>query len=155
MVIIAPNRYDGLPSLESKLNLQNLNQWLTQLEERKIDVFLPKFKLETDYQMKKTLKAMGMVRAFDKDGAQFYGMTTSDDPMQQLYIEFVIHKAFVEVNEKGTEAAAATGVGMAELTSYSNPFVPTFKADRPFLFLIRDRVTGSILFVGRLLNPNE
>jgi serine protease inhibitor len=161
MVIIVPNSYDGLSSIENRFTLQNLDQWLNQLVKRKVDVFLPKFKLETNYQMNKTLQAMGMVRAF-KDprkpgGAQFEGMTTSEDPMQQLYITQVIHKAFVEVNEKGTEAAAATGTTMAISAALPTtvPFIPTFKADRPFLFFIRDRVTGSVLFVGRILNPNE
>jgi serine protease inhibitor len=160
MVIIAPNSYNGLPSLEARFTLQNLDQWQTQLVKRKVHVFLPKFKLETDYRMKKTLQAMGMVRAFEDprkpDGAQFDGMTASADPMQQLYITQVMHKAFVEVNEKGTEAAAATGMTMVMSVRIpvTKPFVPTFRADRPFLFLIRDRVTGSILFVGRLLNPN-
>ena len=157
MVLLAPNQYDDLLSLEGRFTLKNLDQWLIQLEKRAVHVILPKFKLETEYQKDKTLKAMGMVRAFDPEGAQFNGMTASEDQKQSLFISKVIHKAYVEVNEKGTEAAAATGVlfgGPVSFGSMKLPFVPTFKADRPFVFLIRDRVIGSILFVGRLLKPN-
>jgi serine protease inhibitor len=102
---------------------------------------------------------MGMVGAFvdprKPNGARFGGMTTSTDPMQQLYITQVMHKAFVDVNEKGTEAAAATAVAMAMPLSapIAVPFTPTFKADRPFIYLIRDRRTGTILFLGRMTNP--
>ena len=103
-----------------------------------------------------------MVRAFKdprnpKTGAQFQGMTTSTDPMEQLYISKVFHKAFVEVNEKGTEAAAATAVAMFALCSLPRdvPFTPEFKADRPFVFLIREKSTGSVLFLGRMTQPAE
>ena len=117
MVVIAPNRYDGLPNIERKLTSQNIDYWLKKSEKRKVNVYLPKFKLDTYYQIKKTLQAMGMVRAFvdplKPKGARFSGMTTMFDPMQQLYINQVLHKAFVEVNEKGTEAAAATAISMA------------------------------------------
>jgi serine protease inhibitor len=105
---------------------------------------------------------MGMVRAFKDpraaDGAQFDGMSQSQDPAQKLYVSKVLHKAFVEVSEKGTEAAAATAVMMAMPTSArppSVPFTPTFKADRPFLFLVRDRQSGSVLFLGRMVNPRQ
>jgi len=160
MVIMAPKRHDGLASLESRLTLENLGQWLSRLEQRRVHVSLPKFELETQCNLKKTLQAMDMVRAFEipntPKGAQFSGMTSSDDPMQQLYISQVLHKTFVEVNEKGTEAAAATGlsvlVGSTNM-SKTVPFVPTFKADRPFVFLIRDRVTDTILFIGRFMVP--
>ncbi len=159
MVVIAPNKHDGLLRLESEISSDRVEKWLDQMQERKVQVFLPKFKLETGYDIKKTLQEMGMIRAFNEplrpDGAQFYGMTATDDPLQQLYITQVVHKAFVEVNEKGTEAAAATGAIMNVTMSMpaTVPFIPTFRADRPFIFLIRDRVTGSILFMGRMVNP--
>ena len=84
-------------------------------------------------------------------------MCASDDPRLRLYISKVLHKAFVEVNEKGTEAAAATAVMMmmARSAPITLPFIPTFKADRPFLFLIRDIKTGSVLFIGRMTNPKS
>ena len=116
--------------------------------------------METKYKLGDTLQKMGMVRAFKdprdpKTGAQFQGMTTSTDPMKQLYISGVFHKAFVEVNEKGTEAAAATAVVMYVPRSAPRdvPFIPEFKADRPFVFLIREKSTGSVLFLGRMMKP--
>jgi len=158
-VLIAPNSPDGLGAVEKKLTTENLAAWVGNLKKRKTHVFLPKFKLETKYEMNDTLKAMGMVRAFTDprmaNGADFTGMCASKDPRDRLYISKVIHKAFVEVNEKGTEAAAATAVIMMRTTSarMTVPFTPTFQADRPFLFVIRDKQTGSVLFMGRITNP--
>ena len=83
---------------------------------------LPKFKLETEYQMNDTLKTLGMARAFSPNEAQFDGMTSSQDSANRLYIGLVVHKAFVEVNEKGTEAAAATGVAMRSRDAYQRSF---------------------------------
>jgi len=161
MVVIAPNKPDGLTALEKTLTREALAAWIGKTQKRKTHVLLPRFKLETDYKMAETLQAMGMVRAFidpgrnPAKGADFSGMTTSTDPNDRLYISKVLHKAFVEVNEKGTEAAAVTAVMMAGATGMPTtvPFTPTFKADRPFLFLIRDRLTGTILFLGRVTNP--
>jgi serpin B len=167
MVVIAPNDPAGLSAIEEKLTPDNLTQWVGQLKKRKTNVYLPKFKMKTEYKLGDaeepgTLQKMGMVRAFKdprdpKTGAQFKGMTTSTDPMKQLYISGVFHKAFVEVNEKGTEAAAATGVGMASPASLPRdfPFTPEFKADRPFVYLIREKSTGSVLFLGRMTQPNN
>jgi len=161
MVLIAPNRPGGLAAIERTLDADRLAAWIGKLQKRKTHVFLPKFKMETDYKMKRTLQAMGMVRAFTDPrdpakGADFTGLCASGDPSQRLYISAVLHKAFLEVNEKGTEAAAATAV----VTRLGGgppagpvPFTPTFKADRPFLFLIRDVKTGSVLFVGRMMKP--
>ena len=165
MVVIAPNDPAGLSAIENKLTPENLNAWIGRLKKRDTHVYLPKFKMETDYKLGDTdepgtLQKMGMVRAFidpriPKTGAQFKGMTTSTDPMKQLYITKVFHKAFVEVNEKGTEAAAATAVVMAVPRSLPKdvPFIPEFKADRPFVFLIREKSTGSVLFLGRMMTP--
>ena len=161
MVLLAPNATDGLAAIEKKLSAANVAAWIAKLRKRKTHVLLPKFKLETDYKMKQTLQAMGMVRAFTDprmaNGAEFHGMCASEDPRLRLYITKVLHKAFVEVNEKGTEAAAATAVimSMALSTPLFTPYTPTFKADRPFVLLIRDVKTGSILFMGRMHNPAE
>lgn len=102
---------------------------------------------------------MGMIRAFkdprSKGGANFTGMSASKDPGLSLYITKVLHKAFVEVNEKGTEAAAATAVIMTVAGCpgpKTIPFVPTFRADRPFLLMIHHKPTGCILFMGRVVN---
>lgn len=167
MVVIAPNDPAGLPNLESKLTSANLTTWLGHLRQRYTHVYLPKFRLETAYtlgnggrQPSGTLPQMGMVRAFTdpripERGAQFDGMCASADPGYRLYITKVLHKAFLDVNEKGTEAAAATAVVMAVAVSaqITYPFIPAFKADRPFLYLIRDKSSGSILFLGRVMDP--
>ena len=111
--------------------------------------------------MKRTLQAMGMVQAFVDptlpEGAQFDGMCASSDPNLKLHISAVVHKAFVEVNEKGTEAAAATAVVMAvpACIPADFPFTPTFRADKPFLFAIRDIQTGTLLFLGRVVDPTK
>jgi serine protease inhibitor len=160
MVVIVPRSADGLAELEKGLTAAKVQTWVGKMQKRAVNVFLPKFKVETKYDMGKALKAMGMVRAFkdprDADGAQFDGMSESEDPLQKLYISKVLHKAFVEVNEKGTEAAAATAVIMAvplAAPPMDVPFTPTFRADRPFVFLIRDVKTGGVLFLGRVTNP--
>ena len=161
MVVLLPTEAGGLEDLEKRLTSAALDQWIGQLKKRKVNVLLPKFKAETEYKLNDTLKSMGMVRAFvdpfrdPKNGAQFDGMSHATNPMDKLYISFVQHKAFVEVNEKGTEAAAATAVGMGVALSMPRdwPFIPTFKADHPFIYLIRDVQSGSVLFLGRLLTP--
>jgi serine protease inhibitor len=161
MVFLVPRSADGLAALEKNLTAANVQTWIGKLQQRAVHVHVPRFKLETKYALEKLLKAMGMVRAFEDprspDGAQFDGMSASSDPNQKLYISKVLHKAFVEVNEKGTEAAAATAVLMLAKSAapVTVPFTPTFKADRPFVFLIRDRKTGSILFLGRTTNPRQ
>jgi len=103
--------------------------------------------------MNSTLQAMGMESAFDPNAADFSGMTGGKD----LYISAVIHKAFVDVNEKGTVAAAATAVAPEEpfdLPGKPKP-LPVFRADHPFIFMIQDNRNGALLFVGRIMNPLE
>lgn len=121
--------------------------WKKMLKSRKIDVYIPKFKFETKYFMAEDLAEMGMPTAFTA-AADFSGMTGKRD----LHITEVIHQTFVAVNEEGTEAAAATAVVMAE-TSYSISTV--FRADRPFIFLIQEKNTGNILFLGRVVDPGK
>ena len=159
MVVILPQ--DDLAELENRLGSDSLRAWIGQLQHRPVHVYLPKFKLETDYQLKDTLRAMGLSRAFvdptRPDGAQFDGMCASRDPEHKLSIGNVVHKAFVDVNEKGTEAAAATAVIMPMAAAFHRPttvpFTPTFRADRPFLFVIRDVKAGTVLFLGRMTSP--
>ena len=163
MVAIVPQNADGLAELEQKLSSDDLQKWMSELQHRDAHVDLPKFKLETEYTLKPTLIAMGMSRAFDNrvspNEAQFEGMCASQDSEQQLSITEVMHKAFVEVNEKGTEAAAATelsmGVSDGSFEEPTIPFTPIFRADKPFLFLIREIKTGTILFFGRIIRPQE
>jgi len=144
---------DNLEKLESLLSTKKLSEWRKDLEEQRVKVFIPKFKFETKYFMADDLKAMGMPIAFS-DSADFSGMTGKRD----LKINEAIHQAFVEVNEEGTEAAAATAVVMRPVGSAAGPQkepkIPVFRADHPFIFLIQQKNTGNILFIGRVVNPN-
>ena len=153
MVILLPQSADELAALEKQLDSARLSAWIGALEQRPTDVFLPRFRLEQGRELRATLEAMGMKRAFVDRSAQFDAMTASPN---ELFVSNVFHKAFIEVNERGTEAAAATAVVMEELAVKpisAVRFVPTFRADRPFLFLIRDAASGAILFVGRFVRP--
>ena len=147
MVILLPKKYDALDEFEKTLTPDNLTQWLAKIFKCEVVVFVPKFKLTSQFSLASVLKSMGMTNAFSSD-ADFSGINGKRD----LFISAVIHKAFVEVNEEGTEAAAATGVVM-RLTSIGPAPIPVFRADHPFLFLIRDNLSGSILFIGRVANP--
>lgn len=150
MVIMLPQTVDGLVSLERQLTDRNLKGWLAKLDKQPIqmvDLFLPKFKLETSYDMVSPFMKMSLKEAFVPGKADFRGMGW---PKGQLYISQIKHKAFVEVNEEGTEAAAATAVEMATKSFHQDP---KFRADHPFLCLIRDNQSGSILFMGRIADP--
>ena len=148
MLVLLPKKMDGLPDLEKRLTPENLKKWTNGLARRDVEVFLPRFRMTSRFDLGRTLSSMGMVDAFDRGKADFSGM---DGKPGWLYIGVVVHKAFVDVNEEGTEAAAATGVGvkMAALPVRT----PVFRADHAFFFLIRHNPTGSILFVGRVLAP--
>ncbi len=141
---------NALAQLEAKLTPPNLALWTTKLPFQKVEVILPKFKATSEVSLGDTSGAMGMTDAFDPNKADFSGM----DGRKDLYISKVVHKAFVDVNEEGTEAAAATGVIMT-LSAALPTQVPIFRADHPFLFLIRDNHTRSILFLGRMTNPAQ
>lgn len=147
MTILLPRRHDGLAELETRLSVENLARWLDGGRAREVRTILPKFRLDATFSLAQPLRAMGMSDAFTA-AADFSGMTGQRD----LFISGVVHKAFVEVDEKGTEAAAATGIGMS-ITSMPTEAPPLFQADRPFVFLIRDRASGAILFIGRLAEP--
>lgn len=147
MIIFLPRQTGGLTDLEQSLTTENLSNWLAGLHKREVVVFIPKFKMTSQFSLADVLKSMGMTDAFSGK-ADFSGMTGKKD----FCISAVIHKAYVDVNEEGTEAAAATAVVM-KTTAIMRPLV--FRADRPFLFLIRDNLTGSILFIGRVTNPKE
>jgi len=147
MVILLPKKFDALDEFEKTLTPDNLTQWLAKIYKCEVVVFVPKFKLTSQFSLASVLNSMGMTNAFSSD-ADFSGINGKRD----LFISAVIHKAYVEVNEEGTEAAAATGVVM-RLTSVGPAPIPVFRADHPFLFLIRDNQTDSILFIGRVANP--
>jgi serine protease inhibitor len=150
MIVLLPQKADGLTQLESSLTVENLNRWKRRLAKREVLVFLPKFKMTSIFQLDKTLASMGMVDAFIDSKANFAGMDGRPD---WLYIGAVLHKAFVDVNEQGTEAAAATAVVMKARGMPAPP--PTFRADHPFVFLIHENRTGSILFMGRVTDPTK
>lgn len=151
MIVILPKQKDGLKDLEKSLTAANLEKWMNARKPYEVDIKLPKFKFTAQFKLKDTLAAMGMPIAFSTR-ADFSGMTS----IEKLMISDVIHKAFVDVHEKGTEAAAATAVIMKTLSAPIRPKVElvNFHADHPFVFLIRDNRTGSILFAGRVVNPN-
>jgi serpin B len=143
-----PKTADGLGGLESALSLAKLEDWISRLAPRRVEVSLPRFKLTAECELKEALSSLGMPAAFAGGEADFSGITGTRD----FAISAVVHKAFVEVEEKGTEAAAATGVVMSRAAIALPP--PTiFRADHPFLFLIRDNRDGTILFLGRLVRP--
>ncbi|MCJ7676066.1 MAG: serpin family protein [Sedimentisphaerales bacterium] len=148
MIILLPKETDALPKFEKTLNLEDFSQWLDRLHRREVIVSVPKFKMTSHFSLASVLTSMGMADAFSATAADFSGITGGRD----LFISAVIHKAYVDVNEEGTEAAAATGVTM-RLTSVGPTQTPVFRADHPFLFLIRDNHSGGILFIGRLMNP--
>lgn len=172
MLILLPKE-GTLDSVESSISSEKLSEWKRWLrEELVVEVDVPKFKFDTKYFLTKDLVAMGMPTAFarptfvpptDFSGANFTSMTgeccmTGQDcsPITCLFITDVIHQAFVEVNEEGTEAAAATAVVMGKATS-AGTYKPRYKfiADHPFIFLIQDKTTGTILFLGRVSNPTK
>jgi serpin B len=150
MIVLLPRDVNGLPALERMLTKPRVDEWLRGLAEREVDVALPRFKMTAQFRLKRTLSELGMPLAFTPGRADFSGIATG----QPLHLSEAFHKAFVEVNEKGTEAAAATGVG-ASAVSLRLPQAPVFRADHPFVFLIRDNQTGSILFAGRVANPQS
>jgi len=151
MIIFLPKEVDGLVDLEQSLTDDSVKNWLDELSKsykQEIFVNLPKFKTTCEFQLAKVLAEIGMPSAFSLPPANFSGMTGRKD----LFISKVIHKAFVDVNEEGTEAAAATAVVMKE-SAIGRPL--TFRADHPFVFLIRESQTGSILFIGRIIDPTK
>jgi serpin B len=144
--VLLPNTVKGLADLEKSLTAENLTGWLGNLSSRNVQVSLPKFRAEAEFSLGKALSAMGMPTAFTGK-ADFSGIA----PKGGLEISEVVHKAFVDVSEQGTEAAAATGIGIRAASMPASPVV--FRADHPFVFLIRDTKSGAVLFIGRLTNP--
>ena len=150
MLVIVPNHHSGLSAIEENLNAANLSRWIQQLKQRRADIYLPKFKYEAAYSLKQTLTNMGMKQAFNVS-ADFSGL--SDSATEPVYLGMFQHKAFIEVNETSTEAAAGTASGALFGGPPKTPFIPEFRADHPFLYIIRDVVSGSVLFVGRMTRP--
>lgn len=150
MIVVLPRNKDGLTSIENNFNaafLQDLVKRLDKTAEQKVSVYFPKFKMETGYDLAGLYARLGMKDAFSP-AADFSGMGW---PKGYLWIGQIKHKACVEVNEEGTEAAAATAVEM--VTKSAAPTEIVFRADHPFFFLIRDNETGTVLFMGRIVKP--
>ena len=147
MTILLPDQGTTLEALEGSLDSDLLDQIVDGIETDYVTLTIPLFEFESEFNLGDTLAGMGMPDAFD-DRADFSGMTGSKD----LGISRVVHKAYVSVDEMGTEAAAATGVVTAASGPSKEPIAVT--VDRPFIFLIRDIGTGTVLFLGRVSNPN-
>lgn len=161
MVVIAPRSADGLAAVEELLTPERLAAWCAALEQRTVDTAVPRFEVGYGAELGQALRAIGVQRAFVSPGqpgaAQFGGISRSQDPQQQVAVSSVVHRAWIAVNEKGTEAAAATAIMLEAGAAFREepmvPFVPVFRADRPFAFLIRDVQSGAVLFAGRVLDP--
>jgi serpin B len=152
MVILLPRRVDGCSDLEGRLNPRLLSSSMSQMKRRSVEIFLPRFKLDEGFNLSGALMKLGMSDAFDSKVADLSGM----DGTRRLFVSGVFHKAWVEVNEEGTEAAASTAVVVATKSAELSPSpTPVFRADRPFVFFIRETTSGSILFLGRLAEPQQ
>ncbi|MEJ5260822.1 MAG: serpin family protein [Anaerohalosphaeraceae bacterium] len=147
MIILLPKDPD-LFRLEQALSAETLADWLSRLHRREVEVYLPRFTFTWQSELKPALIALGLIDGFSMT-ADFSGITGGKD----LYLSNVLHKAFVKVDEEGTEAAAATGAVMKLVSIQAPP--PVFRADKPFVFLIQDKPTGTVLFVGRVADPTK
>lgn len=146
MLVLLPKSRDGLTGLEARLNVENLTNWIDHLRPAEVDLVLPRFKINSRFSLAPTLAGMGMRDAFDQASADFTGMTAQ----RPLFINLVEHAALVEIDEEGTVAAAATGISFG---CAQRPPPATFQADHPFVFLIFDRPTRTVLFIGKVTNP--
>jgi serine protease inhibitor len=148
MLLVLPEDGD-FAAFEEGFDADMLAGIVDALAAEQVSVVLPKFEFSTDVGLKPVLTAMGMASAFEPGVADFSGM----DGTRELYIQDALHKAFVAVDEQGTEAAAATAIVIGVTSVPLEPKL--FQADRPFLFLIRDRITGAVLFLGRVVDPTR
>lgn len=147
MLILLP-RDKTLDKLETDLSAEKLEEWKSGLSKRRVEVYMPRFTFTTRYDLTVSLSELGMPNAFAPH-CDLSGI----DGTKNLYVQSVVHQAFVDVNEEGTEAAAATGV-VVGITSVG-PQIPVFRADHPFVFVIQERSTGNILFIGRVVKPES
>jgi len=151
MIILLPKETDGLKTLEQEITYDNLNEWIKGQSIKNIkEIYLPKFEFKTSTNLNEILAKLGMPTAFSPEYADFSKMTSKNE----LYIALVLHDAFIKVDEKGTEAAAATIVRMNRSSALLDDEI-IFKADHPFIFLIKENSTDTILFMGRITNPSS
>ncbi|XP_077435456.1 putative serpin E3 isoform X2 [Vanacampus margaritifer] len=145
-VVLPSDRKTPLSSLEAQLSFRHIASWEAGLRRTKMDVFLPRFKMHSKVNLRSTLPTMGIADTFSPSDADFSGISAEDS----LYVSDAFHDVTIEVTEEGTKAAAATAMVLLKRSRS-----PVFKADRPFLFLLRHVKTGSILFMGRVMNPAD
>lgn len=150
MTIFLPRLQKDIDSLIAEFNYENWNQWINSFSEQEGTLQLPKFTLEYELTLNDILKALGMTIAFDPFQADFTRMYKEKEVAENLYISEVKHKAFVKVDEEGTEAAAVTSVEM-DLTALPSGF--SMRVDRPFVFVIREDHSQTILFIGKIVEP--
>src|SRR5258706_16095499 len=149
MVIVLPRKIEQQAALEKSMDAKWLSDAIGRLRTRPVQVALPRFKMTAELELSKVLSSMGMPLAFDPAKADFSGMTTQE----KVVIDKVIHQAYVDVNEEGTEAAAASAMTMRPTAARLPEPPAVFTADHPFIFFIRDTRSGAILFMGKVVNP--
>jgi len=149
MWVLLPKTPDGLAALEKHLTSDRLTALAGQLSSQQVKVWLPRFQIESGFSMAEILQELGMKRAFDPGQADFSGMASAE----RFYISAVVHKALVNVDEEGTEAAAATGVIVGATAVFRPQPIKVFRADHPFVFAIVHQKSGAMLFMGRLATP--
>jgi serpin B len=152
MYLFLPQGDSGLEALTQQLNQDNWKAWQSLFEKKSGSVMLPRFTMKDERSLNKVLTDLGMGVAFDPGKADFSGMATADLD-QKMFISEVKHKTFLQVDETGTEAAAATSVGISLTSMPVDDF--ELKFDRPFFYLIADRQTGAILFMGSVMDPTK
>jgi len=151
MFVVLPQDGVDLDGIADLLTVEQVDAWIADTVVRKVDVAFPTFQMDWTMRLVDVLEAMGVTDAFDPALADF---TDIADPVEaNLYIPAAVHKAFVRVDEEGTEAAAATGISMSGESA--DPEMPIFEADHPFVFFIRDNLTTTVLFLGRMADPSK
>jgi serpin B len=153
MVALLPRERDGINLLEADLSSDNFKLWKNKMVSTKVLVHFPKFEITSSFDLSEALVSIGMVDAFSSKDANFDGIARRND--SALYLSSVIHKAFVEVNEGGTQASASTSIMLSDGLSLSDPQIAVFRADHPLIFLIQENQTGTILFMGRVSEPTK
>jgi serpin B len=148
MLIFLPENGNKTDDVISLLTIENMDNWISKLTEQKKEVFLPKFEFKFDDSLKDELAVLGMTDAFDDMKANLTGISDA----ARLVISEVKHKSYIKVDERGTEAAAVTGITIGVT---SMPIDNSFRADHPFVFAIREKDTKTILFIGKVMNPKE
>ncbi|MFH0958506.1 MAG: serpin family protein [Pseudomonadota bacterium] len=153
MIALLPRETEGLKAIESDISSENLNLWKNKMASTKVLVQFPKFEILSSFELSDELVSMGMIDAFNSRDANFEGIAPRKN--EPLFLSAVIHKAFVEVDEEGTQASAATSTMAADGISFHDKQIPVFRADHPFIFLIQENQTGCILFMGRVSEPTK